>query len=229
MPPDHTASGLVSRAVCRLEQKPFPVFLTKTVRSFLKALIPHVSFPLAMVFANLWLFSPLVKLIFKKGPTTAAMVRTTQAATVLKGSGKDNILPDIAEAIINVRILPGSTKTWVLKRMKKIIRDPQVEAAFTDEKDASNPVPESSIKGNGYRAITSAVAAVYPLAVTAPFLVTATTDSRHYKDIADNIYRFVPMVLTGEDLKKIHGFNESISIENYTCIINFFTELIKTL
>ena len=229
MPPDHTASGLVSRAVCRLEQKPFPVFLTKTVRSFLKALIPHVSFPLALVFANLWLFGPLVKLIFKKSPTTAAMVRTTQAATVLKGSGKDNILPDIAEAIVNVRILPGTTKTAVLKRMKKVIRDPQVEAAFTDEKDASNPVPESSIKGNGYRAITSAVAAVYPQAVTAPFLVTATTDSRHYKSIADNIYRFVPMVLTGEDLKKIHGFNESISIENYTRIINFFTELIKTL
>lgn len=229
MPPDNTASGLISRAVCRLEQNPFPVHLTKTVKSFLKALIPHVSFPLALVFSNLFLFSPFVKIIFKKSSTTAAMVRTTQAATVLKGSSKDNILPDSAEAIINVRILPGDTKEAVLSRMKKIVSDPQVDVSFTDAQDVSNPVAESNINGGGYSAIENTIHTVYPEAITAPFLVTATTDSRHYTAIADNIYRFVPMVLTGDDLKKIHGFNESISIKNYTLIYHFFTELVKSL
>jgi len=229
MPPEHTASGLISRAVYRLEQNPFPAHMTTTVRSFLRALIPHISFPLAMVFSNLFLFGPLVKLIFKKSSTTAAMVRTTQAATVLKGSSKDNVLPDYAEAIINVRILPGDTKETVLSRIKKTISDPRIKVGFTNGNDVSNPVPESDIQGNGYSVIENTIHAVYPEAVTAPFLVTATTDSRHYKEIADNIYRFVPMVLTGQDLKKIHGFNESISIENYTLIFNFFTKLIKSL
>ncbi len=229
MPPEHTASGLIARAVYRLEQKPFPVHLTKTVRGFLKALIPYVSFPLALVFGNLWLFGPLVKIIFKKSPTTAAMVRTTQAATVLKGSKKDNILPDKAEAVVNVRILPGEDKMDVLKRMRAVVHDPQVTIGFTAEKDASNPVKESAAGGRGYRAIKDAISTVYPECIVTPFLVTATTDSRHYKEITDNIYRFVPMVLTGDDLKKIHGFNESISIENYTLIINFFTQLIRTI
>ena len=157
------------------------------------------------------------------------MVRTTQAATVLKGSKKDNILPDTAEAIINVRILPGDTKETVLSRIKKVIADPGVMAEYTSGKDASNPVPESEIKGNGYSVIQNTINIVYPEAVTAPFLVTATTDSRHYREISDNIYRFVPMVLASEDLKKIHGFNESISIDNYKTIYNFFTELIKSL
>lgn len=229
MPPDHTAAGLIARAIYRLEKKPFPVHLTKTVKGFLKSLIPHVSFPLALVFSNLWLFAPVVKLIFAKSPTPAAMVRTTQAATVLKGSKKDNILPDIAEAVINVRILPGDTKTEVLKRMKRVIDDKSVAIAFTDEKDASNPVSESESKGSGYDKIKKTMGKVYPEAIAVPFLVTATTDSRHYKVITDNIYRFVPMVLTGNDIKKIHGFNESISIENYNLIINFFTELMKTI
>lgn len=229
MPPEHTAAGLVSRAVYRLESNPFPVRLTKTVRVFLKSLIPHVSFFLALVFSNLWLFAPVVKLVFKKSPKTAAMIRTTQAATILKGSKKDNILPNSAEAIINVRIIPGEVKEDVLKRMKSVIQDPLVTVEFVNENDASNPVSESSSSADGYLKIKDTINKVYPKGIVSPFLVTATTDSRHYKEITDNIYRFVPMVLTGEDLKKIHGFNESISIENYTLIINFFTELMKTL
>ena len=229
MPPEHTAAGLIARAVYRLENNPFPVHLTKTVREFLKSLIPHVSFFLALVFSNLWLFAPVVKLFFKKNPKTAAMVRTTQAATILKGSKKDNILPDMAEAIINVRILPGETKSDVIERMRSVIEDPQISVEFTNKKDASNPVSESSSAAEGYTKIKNTVNRVYPEGIVSPFLVTATTDSRHYKDITDNIYRFVPMVLDSEDLKKIHGFNESISIENYTLIINFFTELMKTI
>ncbi len=229
MPPEHTAAGLIARAVYKLENNPFPVRLTKTVREFLKSLIPHVSFFLAIVFSNLWFFAPIVKILFKKSPKTAAMVRTTQAATILKGSKKDNILPDKAEAIVNVRILPGENKLDILKRMKSVVKDPQVIVEFMNENDASNPVHESDSNGIGYTLIKNTVNKVYPEAVVSPFLVTATTDSRHYKDITDNIYRFVPMVLTGEDLKKIHGFNESISIENYTLIINIFTELMKTI
>lgn len=228
MPPVNTASGLISRAVYRLEKNPFPVHLTKTVREFLKSLIPHVSFFSALVFSNLWLFAPIVKLIFKKNPKTAAMVRTTQAATILNGSKKDNILPDKAEAIINVRILPGEIKSDVLSRMRSVVKDSSVSVEFTNEDDASNPMDESSSNGSAYSKIKNTVNKVYPEAIVSPFLVTATTDSRHYKDITDNIYRFVPMVLTSEDLKKIHGLNESISIENYTLIINFFTELMKT-
>lgn len=229
MPPEHTSAGLIARAVYRLENNPFPVRLTKTVREFLKSLIPYVSFFLALVFSNLWLFAPVVKLIFKKSPKTAAMVRTTQAVTILNGSKKDNILPDKAEAIVNVRILPGEKKTDVLKRMKSVVKDSLVKVEFLNENDASNPVSESSTAANGFLKIKDTINKVYPEGIVTPFLVTATTDSRHYKDITDNIYRFVPMVLTGDDLKKIHGFNESISLENYTLIINFFTELIKTI
>ncbi len=229
MPPKHTASGLVARAVSRIEAHPFPTSLSGTVSHFLKALIPHTRFLTAVVLSNLWLFRGVVKLIFKKSPATAAMVRTTQAATVMKGSAKDNILPDRAEAIVNIRIIPGDSTKKVLGRIKHVVRDPGVEISFLDKNYVSNPVRESDINGHGYRLIKEAVGTVYPEAVTAPFLVTAATDSRHYEGITDNIYRLSPMMLTPEDLKMIHGVNESISLENFGKMIQFFTVMMKKL
>ena len=151
------------------------------------------------------------------------MVRKTKAAKVMKGSAKDNILPDRAEAIVNIRIIPGDSTKKVLERIKHVVRDPGVELSFLDKNYVSNPVRESDINGHGYILIKEAVGAVYPEAVTAPFLVTAATDSRHYEGITDNIYRLSPMMLTPEDLKMIHGVNESISLENFGKMIQFFT------
>lgn len=229
MPPEHTASGLVARAVSRIESHPFPTSLTGTVSHFLKTLIPYTGFLTAAFLSNLWLFSGIIKLIFKKSPTSAAMVRTTQAATVMKGSAKDNILPDRAEAIVNIRIIPGDNKESVLARIKHIVRDSNVEINFLDKNYASNPVSESDINGHGYKLIKEAVGAVYPEAVIAPFLVTAATDSRHYENITNNIYRFSPMMLTSKDLKTIHGVNESISLENFGKMIHFFMVMMKKL
>lgn len=229
MPPEHTASGHVARAVTRMEEKPFPPTLSGTVSLFLKALIPHTGFLTAVVLSNLWLFRQVVKQIFIKSPVTAAMVRTTQAATVMKGSTKDNILPDRAEAIVNIRIMPGDTTKKVLKRVKNIVRDKSVEVSFLDNKYVSNPVKESDINGHGYKLIEEAVEAVYPNTVVAPFLVTAATDSRHYENITDSIYRFSPMMLTPVDLKTIHGINESISLENFSKMIHFFIVMMKKL
>ena len=58
-------------------------------------------------------------------------------------------------------------------------------------------------------------------------MVLGATDSRHYQDIADNTYRFVPMRLTNADLSRIHGTNERISVENYTEIIRFCVQLMR--
>ncbi len=227
MPPDHTASGLIARAVTRIEKKPFPTVLTGTVLHYLKALIPHTGFLTAVGLSNLWLFGGIVKFMFTKSPVTAAMIRTTQAVTVMKGSAKDNILPDKAEAIVNIRIIPGDNKEMVLERVKKIIGDTSVEVSYLDKNYVSNPVQESDINGHGYKLLMEAVGVVYPDAVGAPFLVTATTDSRHYKEITENIYRFSPMMLTPEDIKTIHGVNESISLENFGKMIRFFMVMMK--
>ena len=62
--------------------------------------------------------------------------------------------------------------------------------------------------------------------VVAPSLVIGGTDSKHYAPIADNNYRFLPSRLRSEDLDRIHGDNERISIDNYDEIIRFYIQLL---
>jgi len=57
-------------------------------------------------------------------------------------------------------------------------------------------------------------------------LVVGGTDARHYEAISKNIYRMLPIVLTNEDLKRIHGIDERISTEGYKDVVRFYRQLI---
>src|SRR5207245_10185972 len=62
----------------------------------------------------------------EKSPLTAAMIRTTQAATIFQAGIKENVLPNNARAVVNFRLLPGDTIASVVERVRKIIDDPRV-------------------------------------------------------------------------------------------------------
>jgi len=68
---------------------------------------------------------------------------------------------------------------------------------------------------------------MFPDVLIAPSLVVGGTDSKHYIEIADNSYRFIPMRLYPDDIRRIHGINERISIENYAEIIRFYIQLLQ--
>jgi len=61
----------------------------------------------------------------------------------------------------------------------------------------------------------------------APALVLGATDSRHYVKLTNNIYRFSPMRIRAEDLEKIHGINERISVKDYAGCVKFYRQLIR--
>ncbi|HOP70004.1 MAG TPA: carboxypeptidase, partial [Bacillota bacterium] len=66
---------------------------------------------------------------------------------------------------------------------------------------------------------------VFPEAVVAPYIVMAATDAVKYQSVCRNIYRFSPYQISSEDLERIHGTNECISLENIRRGILFFLEL----
>ena len=48
------------------------------------------------------------------------------------------------------------------------------------------------------------------------------TDTKHYVNLTDQIYRFSPTYMFPEDAKRFHGINERISVENYQDAVNFY-------
>lgn len=226
MPPPHTAVGILSAAIARLENARFPATLTEPVREQLAFLAPEQGFWRRAVFANLWLFAPLVEAQLAKAPATDALIRNTIAPTMLEGSGKENVLPARARAVINFRLLPGSGTEALIKRVETIVADPRVKIAPVGT-SRSEPSPVSSVESEAFRRLHRSVKAIFPEAVVAPSLVLGATDSRHFASIADNVFRFKPVRLKREDLKRFHGIDERISVENYAESVRFYMRYLR--
>ena len=141
---------------------------------------------------------------------------------MLKGSEKENVLPKKASAVINIRILPGDTTKSVLERINGIINDKSVKVEVPEYFDAGNPVDESNLKSESYKIIEESIHETFPGIFTAPSIVLATTDSRHYKDVSENIFRFVPIRINKSNLKTIHGTNERIKEEDFLKVVDFY-------
>jgi len=229
MPPRHTAAGLVAKAVAMSETKQFPARITATLSRFMHDLAPYAPFFHRMLFRNLFITTPLVKAVFSTSPLTNALIRTTAAATMLSGSEKENVLPDKASAVLNVRVLPGSDVASTMARLESMVGKAGARAEFAHYGHADEPAPESPVEHEGYINIKACIQNVFPEAGVVPFMFMAGTDTKHYTDIAEALYRFMPAIQSPEDLAQVHGINERISLENVRRCCLFYEELLKGL
>ncbi len=226
MPPRHTAVGVLSQAITRLEAKRFPANLDFAARMF-EHLGPEMPFVQRMFVANLWLFGPLVKNRLGRLPTMNAIIRTTTAATMFTGSVKDNILPQRATAVVNFRIMPGESVQTVIAQVHRVIDNPEIQLRPAGY--YGNPSPVSDTASGTYRMIASTIRQISADThlVVVPFLVVGATDSRYFVDMSENTYHFLLNRLGPDDLPRIHGTNERISIENYLQMVKFYYQLIQ--
>jgi carboxypeptidase PM20D1 len=126
-PPRQMAIGVLARALARLQAEPFPARLEGAPRDMLLALAPRLPFGQRIALANLWLLRPLVARGLTGDPSSAALVRTTTALTIVDAGQKDNVLPGRARAVVNFRLLPGDTVAGTIARAREIVGDPRVE------------------------------------------------------------------------------------------------------
>jgi carboxypeptidase PM20D1 len=227
LPPPHTAIGVLSRAVRRVEDHPFPSELRPPASELFDYIGPDLAGPLRFVFTNLWLLRPVLLWQLRQQPTSAAMLRTTTAVTMFTGGAKDNVLPQQARAVINFRVLPGDTTAQVTQRVRRLIADPQVDVQPIAASQAE-PTPVSSATSTSFRALTGAIRAVFPQALAGPTLMLGQSDSRYFAAVADNTYRFMPVTLRADDLGRIHGTDERIGVQAYAEAVRFYQQLLRS-
>jgi carboxypeptidase PM20D1 len=68
---------------------------------------------------------------------------------------------------------------------------------------------------------------VYRDAIVTPYLVLGGTDSRYFRDLTPNVYRFAAVRLDAADLPRIHGTNERISVTSYLEGVRFLAQLLR--
>ena len=227
-PPKNTPLTDLSKAVVALNNsKAFKLKMTDPVRYLFNAVAPHSkSLPIRILFANLWLFMPVVKMIAKmSGGEFLSMFKTTQAFTQANGSEASNVLPSKATIGINYRLRPFETSEDVVRKIKKIIKNPNIDVSITSVSEATSV----SDVDEAFRMVQRAINQVWSDVLVAPYLMVATTDSREYHEICEHVYKFCPMDVSKDDLAKIHGIDEDITIENVVNGVNFYINLLEQL
>ena len=184
------------------------------------------SFVNRMVFANVWLFWPLVKLMAKKSDgELLSLLHTTQAFTQMQGSDAMNVLPSQASLGINYRILTNESIESVTKQVIKRIDNKNLNIEVVQ---GANPTSISETS-KSYEVLKETILSMWEDVVPTPYLMMAGTDSRYYHDISTHVYRFSPMTMTASERATIHSTEEAIRIEELLHCVKFYIHLLKNL
>ena len=225
-----SAIAMMSAALSRLEDQQLPGGIRGVASEMFDTIAPEMGGFGRVALSNLWLFGPVVQKQLEAAASTNAMLRTTTSLTIVNAGNKENVLPGRAEATVNFRILPGDTKEQVMEHVRsevaQVVPTDKFELfALPGAVNASKVAPTDSAQ---YKMLNRTIREVFPDVLVAPGLMVAGTDSIHYGDISDHIFKFSPVRAKSEDLKRFHGTNERLSVVNYAEAIRFYHQLLTT-
>ena len=227
--PGTSAIAMMSAALKRLDDEQLPGGIRGVAGEMFEALAPEMSGFSRVALSNLWLFGPVVQKQLEGAGSTNAMMRTTTALTIVNAGNKENVLPGRAEATVNFRILPGDTKEQVMEHMRSKVAQATGSSSFEllalpGAVNSSKIAPTNSAQ---YAVLNKTIREIFPDALVAPGLMVAGTDSIHYGPISEHIFKFSPVRANAEDLKRFHGTNERLGVDNYADAIRFYHRLIS--
>ena len=223
-PPVKTPLTTLATACRRIVEHPFKMRVNKAAGLMFDTLARHSTFLYKLIFANLRLFRPVLDLICKtSGGEMNALVRTTTAFTQASGSSARNVIPAEASLVSNMRLSPADSVASATAYLKKIVADDSVEIEVLE---SFEPSPLSETDCDSYYKVADAVAETWRGCVVTPYLMVQCSDSRHYRDLCDKVYKFSAMDLTSEERKTIHGNNERIRLETIGKAVEFYIRLL---
>ena len=225
-PPGQTAIAKMSVALQRLDQQQLPAAMQGVAREMFETLAPEMGGLQRVALSNLWLFGPLVKNQLEKAGPTNAMLRTTTALTIVNAGNKDNVIPAQAQAVVNFRILPGETRASVMQHVRDVVGE---GFDLSELPGAVDPTGVSPTSAPSWHVLQRTLRSLYPDVVVTPALYVAGSDSHHFTGLTDSIYRFSPVRVGPEDLPRLHGTNERISVANLGELVGFYHQLLRNL
>ena len=215
----------LAKACRNVVEHPFKMHVTKPAAEMFDTLGRHSSFALKLVFANLWLFRPVLDLICRaSGGEMNALCRTTTAFTMMEGSSARNVIPAQATLISNMRLNPADSVASAESYLNKVVGDKDVTITVLESHE---PSPISETGCDAWNKVAASVAQTWPGCIVTPYLMVQCSDSRHYRDLSNHVYRFSAMDMTAEERRSVHGNNEKIRLESICRAVEFYIRLMK--
>ncbi|HEX6626927.1 MAG TPA: M20/M25/M40 family metallo-hydrolase [Gemmatimonadaceae bacterium] len=154
-----------------------------------------------------------------------AVLRNTISLTGLAGSNKTNVIPGVATAEIDIRLLPDQDTTEFRETLKRVIGDTAVHLTHLGN---TKPPLESPIDTDLFRAIERAAHDREPSAFVTTPMETAATDRPTYRKLGITTYGFNPFKIPrAETQRGMHGNDERLSVENVGYGLRFYYDILR--
>jgi acetylornithine deacetylase/succinyl-diaminopimelate desuccinylase-like protein len=157
-----------------------------------------------------------------------AIQRSTISLTSLRsGVGdppKANVIPSVAEATIDCRVLPGTTGPQWIKEIERRLADPSIKIEIISE--GEDPVV-SSQDTSLYRALENAIKRRHPEAIVTPMTVPFGTDSNGFRPRGVKSYGIFPAIIPADSILSMHGDAEFLPADALGPAIQILFEALK--
>lgn len=207
------------------KSNPFKVEFNSTVTEMFRRMTPNMNFGMKFIFANLWLFKPLLKKFMPYiSATGSAMLQTTCAFTTQKGSEGLNVLPQEAYVTANMRFIPHQGTDESIDVIRSIANKYELETEIISK---SYPCPVVDYNSNCFKTVEETIKRYYPNVIPSPYVMTGGTDCKFFDDVCNNSIRFSPLRINHQQLDSIHAKDENISVSALVIGVDFFKDIIE--
>jgi len=150
---------------------------------------------------------------FAANKFTNAITHSTISLTWMRsGVGeppKINVIPSVAEAGLDCRVLPGTTRDQWLDEIRRRLGDPALKIDVINESDDPVVSPQDTPV---YRAIETAILRRHPDAIVTPMLIPYGTDSNAFRPKGAKSYGIFPAILPADVVSQMHGDAEHMPL-----------------
>jgi acetylornithine deacetylase/succinyl-diaminopimelate desuccinylase-like protein len=216
-------------ALKKLETHRFTPMLNETTRAyFTERATQEGNSPLGQAM-RAWLANPndgAAADAIEANPLEVGLTRTRCVATMLKGGHAENALPQLAEATVNCRIMPGVEPKVIEAELKQVV-GPNVEV--TPYADAGRPTPVSPLREDVVKAYTDAVHARFPNQPIIPQMSTGATDGLEFRARGIPVYGVDGGWGVSPDDERAHGKDERIPVQSLWDDVYHWERMIRDL
>ena len=219
--PGHGSSPQTSSSVTKLidglhylKENPFPPRIINSVHEYFTGLSDIVDKEYSEEYKNIKKIvnkKDFINKLQSRSPFHHSLTRDTCSITRLNASNKINVVPAMAWAEIDCRILPDKSAEEFIKKIKKMMEPFDIKV----EKIMAFTSASSTTETELYKTIKKTLKENYPNSFIIPRVTTGFTDSHFTRDLGIQSYGFNPIIIPLKEFRRIHGNNERVNIEAF--------------
>ena len=165
---------------------------------------------------------------FAANKFTNAIQQSTISLTWLRSGVGDppkiNVIPSVAEAGLDCRVVPGTTTDQWVAEVRRRLADPSLKIDVINEGD--DPIVTSTDTPL-YRSLAQAITRQHPDAIVTPMLVPYTTDSNAFRPKGVKSYGVFPAILSADTVASMHGDGEHVPLDGVRQAAQVFFEVLR--